>query len=120
MARPQLERLKPYYSDIGWSSLDPELMIRLLIVGYCYASGPSAGCAGWPGCIWPLLPPAGSGRQGPASFNLFGQPAGSRFRESDILRHIFERVVSSCMAARLVKGDSFAVDASVMEANASR
>jgi hypothetical protein len=43
-----------------------------------------------------------------------------RFRESEILRHIFERVVTGCMAAGLVKGEGFAVDASVMEANASR
>ena len=43
-----------------------------------------------------------------------------RFRESEILRHIFERVVVACMAADLVKGEGFAVDASVMEANASR
>ena len=43
-----------------------------------------------------------------------------RFRESEILRHIFERVVTTCMAAGLVKGEGFAVDASVMEANASR
>jgi hypothetical protein len=39
-----------------------------------------------------------------------------RFRESEILRHIFER----CLATGLVKGEGFAVDASVMEANASR
>jgi transposase len=37
-----------------------------------------------------------------------------RFRESEILRHIFERVVTQCMAAGLVKGEGFAVDASVM------
>jgi len=43
-----------------------------------------------------------------------------RFRESDILRHVFERVVAACMAAGLVKGEGFAVDASVIEANASR
>src|ERR1700741_4547493 len=43
-----------------------------------------------------------------------------RFRESEILRHIFERVVAACMVAGLVKGEGFAVDASVMEANASR
>jgi hypothetical protein len=43
-----------------------------------------------------------------------------RFRESDILRYVFERVVAACMAAGLVKGEGFAVDASVMEANASR
>ncbi len=43
-----------------------------------------------------------------------------RFRESDLLRHIFERVVWSAMAMGLVKGEGFAVDASVLEANASR
>jgi Transposase domain (DUF772) len=43
-----------------------------------------------------------------------------RFRDSDILRHVFERVVAACMAEGLVKGEGFAVDASVIEANASR
>jgi hypothetical protein len=43
-----------------------------------------------------------------------------RFGESEILRHIFERVVAACMVAALVKGERFAVDASVTEANASR
>ena len=43
----------------------------------------------------------------------------NRFRESDILRHIFERVVMAAMGMGLVKGEGFAVDASVM-ANASR
>ena len=43
-----------------------------------------------------------------------------RFRESEVLRHIFERVVSTAMAMGLVKGEGFAADASVLEANASR
>jgi hypothetical protein len=43
-----------------------------------------------------------------------------RFRESDVLRHVFERVVWAAMAMGLVKGEGFAVDASVLEANASR
>jgi Transposase DDE domain/Transposase domain (DUF772) len=43
-----------------------------------------------------------------------------RFRHSDIFRHVFEAVVRSCMDAGLVKGEGFAVDASVMEADASR
>ena len=43
-----------------------------------------------------------------------------RFHESDLLRHIFERVVWAAMAMELIKGEGFAVDASVMEANASR
>jgi IS5 family transposase len=43
-----------------------------------------------------------------------------RFRESDVLRHVFERIVWAAMAMGLVKGEGFAVDASVLEANASR
>src|SRR5262249_57572071 len=43
-----------------------------------------------------------------------------RFRDSDILRHVFEAVVRACMDAGLVKGEGFAVDASVIEADASR
>src|SRR5436305_12377866 len=43
-----------------------------------------------------------------------------RFRDSDLLRHVFEAAVRACMDAGLVKGEGFAVDASVMEANASR
>ena len=30
------EKLAPFYSDIGRPSIDPELMIGMLIVGYCY------------------------------------------------------------------------------------
>lgn len=43
-----------------------------------------------------------------------------RFRDSDVLRRVFENVVRQCMAAGLVKGEGFAVDASVIEADASR
>src|SRR3989449_7335876 len=43
-----------------------------------------------------------------------------RFRDSDLLRRVFEAVVRACMDAGLVKGEGFAVDASVMEADASR
>ena len=43
-----------------------------------------------------------------------------RFRDSDIFRQLFEAVVKACMDAGLIKGEGFAVDASVMEADASR
>jgi IS5 family transposase len=52
--------------------------------------------------------------------STFSENRLHRFREGDVFRHIFERVVSACMATGLVKGEGFAVDASVMEANASR
>ena len=46
--------------------------------------------------------------------------ATAAFRDSDILRHVFEAVVRACMDAGLIKGEGFAVDASVIEADASR
>ena len=39
------EHLRPYYSEMGRPSIDPELMIRMLIIGYCMGIGRSGGCA---------------------------------------------------------------------------
>jgi transposase len=115
------QQLKAIYSDIGRPSVDPELMIRMLLVGYCYGIRHERRLCQevalhlayrW-FCKLDLddkVP-----HHSTFSVNRLG-----RFRESEILRHIFERVVAACMAAGLVKGEGFAVDASVMEANASR
>src|SRR5438477_1954218 len=114
-------QLKAFYSDIGRPSVDPELMIRMLLVGYCYGIRHQRRLCQevalhlayrW-FCKLDLddkVP-----HHSTFSVNRLG-----RFRESEILRHIFERVVAAFMAAGLVKGEGFAVDASVMEANASR
>jgi len=115
------QELEPYYSDIGRPSVDPELMIRMLIVGYCFGLRSERRLTQevelhlayrW-FCKLDLddeIP-----HHSTFSANRLG-----RFRESDVLRHIFERVVWSAMAIGLVKGEGFAVDASVLEANASR
>src|SRR5215510_7651779 len=113
--------LEPHYSEIGRPSVDPELMIRMLIVGYCYGIRSERKLCQevelhlayrW-FCKLDLddeVP-----HHSTLSTNRLG-----RFHESDLLRHIFERVVWSAMALGLVKGEGFAVDASVLEANASR
>ena len=115
------KELEPYYSDIGRPSVDPELMIRMLIVGYCYGIRSERRLTQevelhlayrW-FCKLDLedeIP-----HHSTFSANRLG-----RFRESDVLRHVFERVVWAAMAMGLVKGEGFAVDASVLEANASR
>lgn len=115
------ERLASFYSDIGRPSVDPELMLRMLMVGYCYGIRSERRLCEevklhlayrW-FCKLDLddkVP-----HHSTFSVNRLG-----RFRESDILRHVFERVVAACMAAGLVKGEGFAVDATVIEANASR
>jgi transposase len=115
------EQLKPFYSDIGRPSIDPELMIRMLLVGYCYGIRHERRL-----CQEVALHLAyrwfcklDLDDQVP-HHSTFSVNRLGRFRESEILRHIFERVVAACMAAGLVKGEGFAVDASVMEANASR
>lgn len=115
------ERLEPYYSEIGRPSVDPELMIRMLIVGYCYGLRSERRLTQevdlhlayrW-FCRLDLDDKV-------PHHSTFSENCLNRFRESDILRHIFERVVMAAMATGLVKGEGFAVDASVMEANASR
>src|SRR3954470_1221774 len=115
------EQLKPYYSEIGRPSVDPELMIRMLIVGYCYGLRSERRLTQevelhlayrW-FCRLDLDDKV-------PHHSTFSENRLHRFRESDLFRDIFERVVAACMAAGLVKGEGFAVDASVMEANASR
>src|SRR6185369_5276373 len=115
------EQLKGFYSDIGRPSVDPELMIRMLLVGYCYGIRHERRLCQevalhlayrW-FCKLDLDDKV-------PHHSTFSANRLGRFRESEILRHIFERVVATCMVAGLVKGEGFAVDASVMEANASR
>ena len=46
--------LSPFYSHTGCPSIDPELMIRMLLVGYCYSIRSGAGCARRSSLIWPI------------------------------------------------------------------
>src|SRR5215469_280541 len=114
-------KLKPYYSSIGRPSIDPELMLRMLIVGYCYGvrferklcEEVELHLAYRWFCRLDLDDKV-------PDHSTFSVNRHGRFRDSDILRQLFEAVVKACMNAGLVKGEGFAVDASVMEANASR
>src|SRR6266478_2595857 len=115
------EQLGPFYSAIGRPSIDPELLIRMLIVGYCFGIRSERKLCEevklhlayrW-FCRLDL-------NDAIPHHSTFSENRLNRFRESDILRHIFERVVMAAMGMGLVKGEGFAVDASVMEANASR
>jgi hypothetical protein len=59
-------------------------------------------------------------RKGQPDHSTFSVNRHGRFRSSNIFRQLFEAVVRACMDAGLVQGEGFAIDASVMEANASR
>jgi len=115
------EKLWPYYSEIGRPSIDPELMMRMLIVGYCYGIRSERRLCEevelhlayrW-FCRLDLDDKV-------PDHSTFSVNRHGRFRDSDAFRHVFEAIVRACMDAGLVKGEGFAVDASVMEADASR
>ena len=113
--------LAPYYSHTGCPSVDPELMIRILLVGYCYSIRSERRL-----CQEVELNLAyrwfcrlGLEEKVP-HHSTFSVNRHGRFRDSDALRLVFENVVRECMAAGLVGGEGFAVDASVIEADASR
>jgi transposase len=115
------EKLKPFYSEIGRPSIDPELMLRMLIVGYCYGIRFERKL-----CEEVELHLAyrwfcrlGLEDKVP-DHSTFSVNRHGRFRDGDIFRQLFETVVRACMGAGLVKGEGFAVDASVIEADASR
>src|SRR6202521_2156066 len=115
------EKLEPFYSEIGRPWIDPELMIRMLIVGYCYGirferrlcEEVELHLAYRWFCRRDLDDKV-------PDHSTFSANRHGRFRDSDLFRQIFEAVVRTCMGAGLVKGEAFAVDASVMEADASR
>ena len=115
------EKLTPFYSEAGRPSTNPELMLRMLIVGYCYGIRLERKLCDevelhlayrW---LCRLALDDKVPHHSTFSVNRHG-----RFRDSDIFRQLFEAVVKACMVAVLVKGDGFAIDASVMEAEAGR
>ena len=115
------QKLAPYYSSTGRPSIDPELMIRMLIIGYCHGirserrlcEEVALNLAYRWFCRLDL-------NDAVPDHSSFSKNRHGRFRESDLLRQVFEAVVRACMEARLVKGEGFAVDASIITADASR
>jgi transposase len=113
--------LAPYYSHTGRPSIDPVLMIRMLIVGYVFAirserrlcSEVQVNLAYRRFCklgIEDKIP----------DHSVFCRARHARFRESDALRRVFEGVVAMCIVAGLVGGESFSVDASLIKADVDK
>jgi transposase len=113
--------LEPYYSEIGRPSSDPVLMIRMLIIGYVFAIRSERQICRevQVNLAYRWFCDLGLEDAIP-DHSAFSRARNERFRESDIFRHVFERVVASCIEAGLVGGEGFAVDASLIEADANR
>ena len=113
--------MRPHYSHLGCPSVCPELMVRMLIVGYCYSIRSERRLCEEVRVNLAYRWFCGLGLEDKVPHHSsFSVNRHGRFRESDILRKVFEEVVCGCMKAGLVGGEGFAVDASVIEADASR
>ena len=113
--------LAAFYSTMGRPSIDPELIIRMLIVGYCFGIRSERRLCeevhlnlayrwfcrlGLDGCV--------------PDHSTFSKNRHGRFRDSDLLRRVFETVLRRCVREGLVGGEAFAVDASLIKADANR
>jgi transposase len=113
--------LEPYYSETGRPSIDPELMIRMLIVGYCFGVRSERRLCDEVhlNLAYRWFCRLGLDSEVP-DHSTFSKNRHGRFRESNLLRKLFETVVARCMKERLVGGEAFAVDASMIVADAHR
>jgi transposase len=113
--------LADFYSHTGRPSVDPELLIRMLLVGYCFGIRSERRLCEevhlnlayrW-FCRLEL------GDRVP-DHSTFSKNRHGRFRDSELLRHLFEVTVARCIAGGLVSGQRMAVDASLIEADANK
>jgi len=113
--------LSSFYSHTGRPSVDPELLIRMLLVGYCFGIRSERRLCEevhlnlayrW-FCRLDLTDRV-------PDHSTFSKNRHGRFRESELLRHLFETTVARCIAEGLVSGQRFAVDASLIEADANK
>ncbi len=115
------KELAPYYSDTGRPSIDPVLMIRMLIVGYVFAIRSERQiCAEVQvNLAYRWFCKLGIEDRIP-DHSVFCRARHERFRESDALRRVFEGVVATCIAAGLVGGEAFSIDASLIKADVDK
>ena len=113
--------MRPHYSHLGCPSVCPELMVRMLLVGYCYSIRSERRLCQEVKMNLAYRWFCGLGLEDKVpDHSTFSVNRHGRFRESDLLRKVFDEVVCGCMEAGLVGGEGFAVDATVIEADASR
>jgi transposase len=113
--------LAPYYPQLGRPSIDPVLMIRMLIIGYLLAiRSERALCRDVQVNLAYRWFCGLSIEDKIPDHSAFSRARNDRFRDSGIFRSVFERVVGACIAAGLVGGEGFAVDASLIMADANK
>jgi len=113
--------LEPFYSPIGRPSIDPELMVRMLVVGYCFGIRSERRLCEEVHLNLAYRWFCRLGLEDPVpDHSTFSKNRHGRFRDSEAFRKLFESVLSRCMAEGLVRGEGFGTDASIIKADAQR
>lgn len=115
------QHMEPFYSSVGRPSIDPELMIRMLIVGYCFGIRSERRLCEEVHLNLAYRWFCRLGLEDPVpNHSTFSKNRHGRFRDSEAFRQLFESVLARCMAEGLVRGEGFATDASIIKADAQR
>jgi transposase len=113
--------LASFYSHTGRPSIDPELMVRMLLVGYCFGIRSERRLCEEVHLNLAYRWFCRLGLEDPVpDHSTFSKNRHGRFRESDAFRQLFESVVERCIKEGLVGGEGFAIDASIIRADANR
>src|ERR1043166_6996430 len=113
------QELAPFYSEMGRPSIDPERLIRMLIVGYCFGIRSERRLCEEVHLNLAYRWFCRLGLDGEVpDHSTFSKKRPGRFRESYLLRRLFETVLQRCIDEGLVGGQGFAVDASLIHADA--
>ena len=115
------QQLKGSYSDTGRPSIDPELLLRILLVGYLYGITSERKLVEElrMHLAWRWFTGLGFDQEIP-HHSTFSKNRHGRFQESKVFEQLFEHIVKQCMEAGLVCGKDLSVDGSFVEANAAK
>src|SRR3984885_5534406 len=115
------EKLKESYSDTGRPSIDPELLLRILLIGYLYGITSERKLVEElrMHLAWRWFTGLGFDQEIP-HHSTFSKNRHGRFQESKLFEQLFEEIVRQCVEVGLVQGDNLSVDGSFVEANASK
>ena len=115
------EKLKPSYSETGRPSIDPELLLRILLIGYLYGISSERKLVEElrMHLAWRWFTGLGFDQEMP-HHSTFSKNRHGRFQESKLFEELFEQIVKQCVEVGLVQGKHLSVDGSFVEANASK
>ena len=115
------QQLKDRYSEMGRPSIDPELLLRILLIGYLYGITSERKLVEElrMHLAWRWFTGLGFDQEIP-HHSTFSKNRHGRFQESKLFEELFEQIVRQCVEVGLVEGKHLSVDGSFVEANAAK